>query len=145
MTILTFHMPNRLEAVDPMVLTLKGQLETVLPDDVLFRFDICMSESLANLVLHAKAAKPGSQIDVTLEITPGRVTAEVYDPEGAAAFDIRDAAQDLSDVDVMAEGGRGLGLILECADVVDYGLVNNRYRLLMTFLAENQAMNGVSK
>lgn len=128
-----------------MVLTLKGQVETVLSDDALFRFEICLSETLANLVLHAKPAKPGAQIQVTLGIAKDRVTAEVYDPEGAAAFDIRDVAQNLSDVDVMAEGGRGLGLILECADQVDYGLVNNRYRLLMTFVEDNQAMNGVSQ
>lgn len=145
MTTLTFHMANRLDAVDPMVLTMKGQLATVLSDETLFRFDICLSETLANLVLHAKTAIPGSQVDVTLDIAIGRVTAEIFDPEGAAAFDIRDAARDLDDVDVMAEGGRGLGLILQCADVVDYGPVNNRYRLSLTFVEGNQAMNGVSQ
>lgn len=144
MTALTFHMPNRLEAVDPMVLKLKGHLETVLSDETLFRFDICLSETLANLVLHAKPAKPGSQIDVTLDISNGSVTAEIYDPEGAAAFDIRDVAKDLDDVDVMAEGGRGLGLILECADKVDYGAVNNRYRLSLTFEEGNRDINGGS-
>lgn len=142
MTVLTFHMANRLDAVDPMVLTMKDQLRVVLSNETLLRFDICLSETLANVVLHAKAAA-GSQVDVTLDITKGRVTAQIFDPEGAAVFDIRDAARDLDAVDVMAEGGRGVGLILQCADVVDYGPVNNRYRLSLTFVEGNQAMNGV--
>ncbi len=143
MTVLTFHMANRLDAVDPMVLTMKDQLRVVLSNETLLRFDICLSETLANLVLHAKAATPGSQVDVTLDIAKGRVTAQIFDPEGAAVFDIRDAARDLDAVDVMAECGRGVGLILQCADVVDYGPVNNRYRLSLTFVEGNQAMNGV--
>ena len=126
-----------------MVLTMKDQLRVVLSNETLLRFDICLSETLANLVLHAKAATPGSQVDVTLDIAKGRVTAQIFDPEGAAVFDIRDAARDLDAVDVMAEGGRGVGLILQCADVVDYGPVNNRYRLSLTFVEGNQAMNGV--
>jgi serine/threonine-protein kinase RsbW len=127
-------MPNRLEAVDPMVLTLKGQLEGILADETMCRFDICLSEALVNLAVHSKTDNKNAQIEVTLEINDSVVTAEIFDPDGAQAFDIRDNATDLSDVDEMAESGRGLGLILECADAVDYGLVRNRYRLSLTFM-----------
>ena len=127
-------MPSRLDAVDSMVLTLKGQLEGILSDEALCRFDICLSETLANLVLHAKTAIKEAQIELTLIIGKEVITAEIFDPEGAQAFDIRDSARDLSEVDAMAESGRGLGLILECADSVDYGLVRDRNRLSLTFL-----------
>lgn len=129
----TFHMPSRLDAVDPMVLTLKGQLEGILAEETLCRFDICLSETLANLVLHAKTKAPEPRIEVVLAISAGLVTAEIFDPDGAQAFDIRESARDLSEVDVMAESGRGLGLILECADAVDYGPVRDRNRLSLTF------------
>jgi serine/threonine-protein kinase RsbW len=134
MTSRTFHMPNRIDAVDPMVLALKGQLEGILADETMFRFDICLSEALANLVVHAKTDNENAQIEVTLDFTESIVKAEVSDPDGAQAFDIRDNATELSNVDEMAESGRGLGLILECADAVDYGMVRNRNRLSMTFL-----------
>ena len=127
-------MPSRLDAVDSMVLTLKGQLEGILSDEALCRFEICLSETLANLVLHAKTAIKEAQIELTLIIGKEVITAEIFDPEGAQAFDIRDSARDLSEVDAMAESGRGLGLILECADSVDYGLVRDRNRLSLTFL-----------
>lgn len=134
MTTTTFYMPRQLEAVDAMVLTLKGRLEGILTDDALFRFDLCLSETLANLVLHAKTAVSAAQIDVRLNIENGTVVAEIFDPEGAQAFDIRNSAQNLSEIDVMAESGRGLGLILACADAVDYGAVNHRNRLSLTFV-----------
>ncbi len=127
-------MPSRLDAVGPMVLTLKGQLEGILSDDALCRFDICLSETLANLVLHAKTNIKEAQIELTLVIGENVVAAEIFDPEGAQAFDIRDSARDLSQVDAMAESGRGLGLILECADSIEYGLVSDRNRLFLTFV-----------
>lgn len=134
MTARTFHMPSRLDAVDPMVMTLKGQLEGILSDEALCRFDICLSETLANLVLHAKTNIKEAQIELTLVIAENVVAAEIFDPEGAQAFDIRDSARDLSEVDAMAESGRGLGLILECADSIEYGLVRDRNRLFLTFV-----------
>ncbi len=145
MNTLTFHMPNQLDAVDPMVMTLKGQLQTALSTEALWRFDICISETLANLVLHAKTANLEAQVDITLNISKGLVIAEIYDPQGAAAFDIRDKAHDLKEVEVFAESGRGLGLIVECADLVDYGKVNGRNRLSLTFVDETLAMIEVSE
>jgi serine/threonine-protein kinase RsbW len=129
-----FHMPNRLDAIDPMVLTLKGLLEGVLSQEALCRFDICLSETLANLVLHAKTKIKEAQIEISLTIGEHGVKADIFDPEGAQAFDIRDFACDLSEVDVLAERGRGLGLIMECADAVDYGMFRDRNRLSLSFI-----------
>lgn len=137
MTPITFHMPKQLEAVDPMVLTLKRHVEGVLADEALFRFDICISETLTNLVLHAQTDVADAAIDVILDCDAARVVAEIYDPTGAKAFDIRQQGCDLAQVDPMAEGGRGLGLIRDCADALDYGPVNDRNRLKLTFEARS--------
>ncbi|MEM5478010.1 ATP-binding protein [Pacificibacter sp. AS14] len=133
----TFHMQNQLQAVDPMVLTLKGHLEDQLTYETLMRFDICMSEALANLVLHAETEQKDAPIDLTFNFDGDVLTVDIFDPEGAKAFDIRKQARALSDVDVMAESGRGLGLILECADGVEYGPVQNRRCLSLKFQARN--------
>jgi serine/threonine-protein kinase RsbW len=128
-------MPNQLEAVDPMVLALKSHLQDNVADETLMRFDICMSEALANLVLHAKTKQKDAPIDLMLDLDGGVLTVNICDPEGAEAFDIRTQARALSDVDVMAESGRGLGLILECADGVEYGPVQKRRCLSLKFQA----------
>ncbi|WP_119840550.1 ATP-binding protein [Pseudooceanicola algae] len=126
-------MPKRLDAVDPMVLALKGQVEGHLAMDVQFRFNICVSEALTNLVLHARSTDPDAQVDIALATVGEDIVIEIFDPPGAAAFDLREKAAALSEVDLLAEGGRGLGLILECADRVDYGAEGDRNRLRLAF------------
>ena len=131
----TFQMANRLDAVDPMVLSLKQHVQGHLGDEAQFRFDICLSEALTNLVLHAQTPKPDAMIEIIVRIGSDETAVSVFDPEGAAPFDLREQAQSLAEVDVLAEGGRGLGLILECADHVDYGAMDQRNRLSLSFRA----------
>ncbi|RBW42684.1 ATP-binding protein [Loktanella sp. D2R18] len=116
-----------------MVQLLVRTAENSLRQDVLGRFGICTSEALTNLVLHAKNCAPDAEMQIKLSETEIAVFLEVYDPEGADPFDLRKYATDLSEIDVMAEGGRGLGLIMACADHVAYGRVDNKYRLGLTF------------
>lgn len=134
---LQFQMANRLEEVDPTVLLLKQRLEGLLPDEAQFRFDLCVTEALTNLVLHAKPSTQEATIDGQLTVRGDEVVIELFDPEGAQPFDLRDNARSLSDIDAMAEGGRGLGLILECADRVNYGSVGRRNRLELAFKAQS--------
>ncbi|WP_417270976.1 ATP-binding protein [Celeribacter sp.] len=130
-------MPNQLESVDPMVLALKSHVQDGVSDDILMRLDICMSEVLANLVLHAETEQKSEPIDLIVDLDGDVLRVDVFDPEGSKAFDPRTQARALSDVDTMAENGRGLGLILECADGVEYGPVQNRRRLNLIFQDRN--------
>lgn len=129
-------MPNQIEAIDPMVLTLKSHVDGALSGEALFRFDICLSEALANLVLHAETTDKSAPITVKIRHEADRLNASIFDPVGAEAFDIRDKARALDDVDALAESGRGLGLILECADEVNYGPTPDGNRLKLTFVAQ---------
>ncbi|SEL37805.1 serine/threonine-protein kinase RsbW [Pacificibacter marinus] len=118
-----------------MVLDLKSYLQGKVTDEVLMRFDICMSEALANLVLHAETKQKNVPIDLMLDLDGDILTVDIFDPEGTKAFDLRTQARALSEVDIMAESGRGVGLILECADEVEYGPVQNRRCLSLKFQA----------
>lgn len=146
----TFNM-NQLAAVDPMVLALRSEVEQVLRDDTRFRFEICITEVLTNLVKHAATSETNASIKITLNKKPGQAEIEIFDPIGTKPFDLRDHANDLSQLDVMAEGGRGLGLIMECADVVRYGPSGEGYSLYLEFSdAEqpeitSQPVNGASE
>ncbi|WP_305968701.1 MULTISPECIES: ATP-binding protein [unclassified Mameliella] len=133
MTVQTFHMSNDLEAVDPMVVALGRQVEGRLDGVAQSRFGICLSEALTNLVLHAETSNKDIPIQIHLTTTQHEVVVEVFDPVGAPAFDLRQHGNVLSQVDAWAESGRGLGLIMECADRVDYGPVARKNRLLLGF------------
>lgn len=136
MTVLTFHMSNDLGAVDPMVVALCQHVEWRLDAIAQSRFGICLSEALTNLVLHAETTDKDAPIQICLTNDHDEVVVELFDPEGAPAFDVREHGHALSQVDALAESGRGLGLIMECADRVDYGPVARKNRLLVGFKVE---------
>jgi serine/threonine-protein kinase RsbW len=115
-----FQMPNHLDDVDPMVVALASEVEEVLPMEARFRFELTVSEALTNLVIHAKTDCENAVIAIRLTLGKSDVEIAICDPAGAAPFDIRAHAPDLSQLDPTSEGGRGLGLIMECADRVDY-------------------------
>jgi serine/threonine-protein kinase RsbW len=134
-TDLSFQMPNLLDDVDPMVMALAAKVGSVLAMEARFRFEVAISEALTNLVVHAKTDLADAVINISLRLGKDNVSIEIFDPTGAAPFDIRDHAQDLSQVAQTHEGGRGLGLIMECADSVEYGPSANQNRLKLTFSA----------
>lgn len=126
-------MPNALEAVDPMVVTLGRHVEDHLSDMARARFGICLSEALTNLVIHAPTEDREAPIDIFVVIGPDQIEVAVFDPKGAPPFDVRDHGRDPAQMDALAESGRGLGLIMECADRVDYGPGERGNRLLLGF------------
>lgn len=128
-------MQNQLAAVDPMVLAIKDRVQRKLSPEILQRLDVCLSEALVNLILHAEHPQLGTLIDVNVSFEDDALKVDIYDPKGAAPFDLRDHACVLNDVDTMAENGRGIGLILACADSLDYGAEGDRMRLSLAFWA----------
>ena len=133
MTRVTVHMPMTLEAVDPTVLALKSHAEGHLPPEAQFRFELCVSEALTNLVLHGKPRIRGEPVELSVALEAKTVEVVIHDPVGALPFDVTAHAPDLDSVDALAEAGRGLGLIMECADSVDYGGPAGRRRLRLYF------------
>jgi len=127
----TFHMTNGVDAIDPMVMTLRGHVAPALSDNARFRFELCVTEALANIVTHATATT--APIKINLRIEAGHARIDIFDPEGADPFDLRAHANDLSQVDAMAESGRGLGLIMECSDKVTYGPTDTQNALTLEF------------
>lgn len=129
----TFQMQNRLDGIDPLVMSLKTAVEGALGHEALARFEICTTEVLSNIVKHACADDKGTPITVTLAEGPSALLVEVFDPVGAACFDPRDHMQDPKNRDPLAESGRGIGLILQCADGVTYGPSKGRKRIALQF------------
>lgn len=134
MTTLHYHMPSNLEEVDPIVLTLKAAVDAWLEPEAVFRFQLCLSEALSNLILHSNASALGTRNGIHLQRADDGVELRIFDPIGAAPFDVTENGVPLGSVEPTAEGGRGLGLILDCADAVSYGPRGERNCLSLNFL-----------
>lgn len=75
----TFDMTNSIDAVDPMVMTLRSKVAPVIADDTRFRFEIAVTEALANLVTHAPTTSPDGRIKIILNVDAGRTFVEIFD------------------------------------------------------------------
>lgn len=130
----TFHMANTPEDVDETVLQVISSIESAVSALLLTRVKICLSEALYNNVLHAQVDDKSGPISISVAVQEGSLVLEIFDPIGAKPFDISAHAPDLAEVDLMAENGRGLGLIMECADSVAYGPSDDGHnRLVLGF------------
>ena len=128
-----YLLDHNLKGIDPMVQKLTDKAGRYLPTDGRSRFRISATEALTNLVLHARNCTPDAVIKVILQVNEPQVDLEIYDPEGADPFDVPKNATHLDTIDAMAEGGRGLGLIMACSDAVKYGATNAGNRLKLSF------------
>ncbi len=124
---------NTLEDVDHLVTSLEAVVCLALGPEATSRFEICLSEALTNLVKHAKPKMGAAAIEITVTEQDQIIVVEILDPVGADPFDLRDHAVDLKTIDPLAEEGRGLGLIMQCADAVDYGPSGDHNRLALQF------------
>lgn len=134
MSLHTFEMRNCLECVDPMTDAVMEAVDGSFEGELPIRVRICLSEALYNLVIHAETPDKSAPIAIVSKLEGDSVTLQILDPVGAAPFDIRAHAPELSQIDVMAENGRGLALIMDCADGVDYGAVQGRNGLTLQFV-----------
>jgi len=130
----TFHMRNDPADVDRAVVALKCHVANALGTAGLFRFELSLAEALANVVKHATTSAPDAPVVIEFEVTRDAVQVEICDPIGAAPFDLRDHAHPLESIDLLAEEGRGLGLILNATDHMDYRRKADRMCLFLTFL-----------
>ena len=111
-----YIMRQVIEDVDPFVIAVTNSVGQVLDPATTTRCQICLAEALSNIVKYARPTHPGATIEITIIETDSVLTVDILEPAGTDAFDLRDHAVDLATVDPLAESGRGLGLILQCAD-----------------------------
>lgn len=130
---MSYTIPPSLDAVDPLVRRLDAELRDHLDPEVLFRAMLSVTEVLTNIVQHCQPRTPGAVIEVRLARNEAGATITVFEPEGAAPFDPRQAAGDPAGAEALAENGRGIGLIQACTDHIDYGAVAGRHRLCLRF------------
>ncbi|MGO4855631.1 ATP-binding protein [Phaeovulum sp. W22_SRMD_FR3] len=132
----TFRMVAEIDAVDPLALALKAELADALSPDTLIRLEIALVEALTNIVVHGSAGNSGLLIDVLVAVDAAAVFIEIIDNGLPAPQGIYEQKPFLDEIDAMAESGRGVALILSCADAVRYRSDAGGNHLELRFLRE---------
>jgi serine/threonine-protein kinase RsbW len=107
-----------LEAVGPLLARLVAVAAERLPEDRMLCFEFAAIEALTNAVRHGGPRQAGAEIQVTLQTTATEFLLTILDPTGIPITPDMFAPPDDTgaDADLLAEGGRGLGIMRNCTD-----------------------------
>lgn len=110
--------------------------ETISDKDVLYNFDLALSEACANVVRHAYKGREPGDLEITLSIDrPGSITLEVAD--WGSGLHVK--PHDVQNAQPEAEGGRGLFIMSELADTFDVRKDNGKNVVAITInIGESQ-------
>lgn len=130
MDLLAARIPPVLEEVDVLGSRLRDAAAPFLAEDRLFAFEIALVEALTNIIRHGGLSAEDA-VEVRLSETAGVVELEIRDTGPAPPADLFTAPR--PDSDPMAESGRGIALILSCADAVRLSRDGKVNRLVLRF------------
>jgi len=92
-----------------------------------FSIELCVVEAITNSIKHACCGESGHEITVVFTLTQEDVTFDICDtgacsmnPEVLDKAVIEPPGINISDIEGIAEGGRGLGIMKEIMDSVTY-------------------------
>jgi len=92
-----------------------------------FNIELCVVEAITNSIKHACCGESGHEITVAFTLTQEDVMLDICDdgacpmnPERLDKAVIKHPGDDVIDIEGIAEGGRGLGIMKEIMDSVTY-------------------------
>ena len=91
------------------------------------QIELCVVEAVNNCIEHAYGNEKGHQVEITFTLDPDRLIIDVCDTgksmerELMEQKDISPLKIDISDLDSIAEEGRGLSIMNEIMDDMTYG------------------------
>lgn len=120
--LLDFELQAKPEEVSKLIDKMKHILADFNPNipDLEFRFEVAARELLANAIEHGCQSEE-DVVAVTLELTPTMVELTVEDPGSGFAWE--EAV--LEEMPVFAEKGRGLAMVYQTADELEFNEQGN--------------------
>jgi serine/threonine-protein kinase RsbW len=91
-----------------------------------FNIELCVVEAVTNSIKHCYKGNVGHEVKVVLTLTSEEMVFDICDVGPPMASTMLDNAvlacpiDEASDIDSIPEGGRGLGIMREIMDRVDY-------------------------
>jgi len=102
-----------------------------------FNVELCVVEAVTNSIKHSYHGEAGHEIKVVFTLTQKDITFDIYDtgaPMNPGVLDkahIISPGDDATDLESIAEGGRGLGIMKEIMDSVTYRSEKGENRLTL--------------
>ena len=125
-----------LAEVGPAAIQVHEWAEAVLDQDAVEDVELALVEALTNAIRHGKAA-PQDRIGIHVELAEDELVIELLDSSPPMPRCLLDEAGaesfifDETDINSIAESGRGLSLMVVLMDEVGYRLVDGHTRLRM--------------
>ena len=127
--IVRFRMASRRSAVAPAVeRVLSVVRDAGLSDDQVHDLAVAVAEALSNAAVHGNRLHPEHPVHVLIHVVPRQcVVVEVSDL--GAGFDANQVSDPTHPARVLMPGGRGIFLMRQLVDRVEYNEAGNRVRL----------------
>lgn len=95
------------------------QKKTGLDEDSTGKLMLLLSEAVTNAIVHGNNEDPSKKVDVEINIKPDSITTTVED-EGKGYNPDHDSENPLNEENLLNEGGRGIFLLEEISDELEY-------------------------
>ena len=102
-----------------------------------FNIELCVIEAVTNSIKHAYGGRSGQEVMVTFTLSDSEAVFEIcdkgkpMDPEKLKKADLAASHREKLDIDSIADCGRGLGIMKEIMDVVEYRSENETNCLVL--------------
>lgn len=120
---------SSLKQVEPILMDVKKEFD--IKDDVFYNVMIAVTEAVNNAIIHGNKMKPEKKVNFELK-TKGRTIIIIIKDEGEG-FDPDNIDDCLKPENLMKDGGRGVFLIKELMDDVDFKTTEEGTTLTMKF------------
>jgi serine/threonine-protein kinase RsbW len=126
-----FRMPSRRTAIAPAVERIVKAVKAAgLSHDQRLDLAVALAEALSNAAVHGNRLRPGSQVAITVRITPRR-QAVVEIKDSGHGFDVLHVSDPTDPSHILKPAGRGVFLMHRLVDQVEYDPPGNRVRLVV--------------
>jgi serine/threonine-protein kinase RsbW len=124
-------MASRREAIAGTVERILTAVEPArLSHDQRESFAVALAEALSNAAVHGNRLRPGTSVQVKVEVAPGRRAVVVVTDSGHG-FDSTCLCDPTDPLHLLSPGGRGVYLMRQLVDHVEYNEAGNEVRLTM--------------
>jgi serine/threonine-protein kinase RsbW len=124
-------MPSRREAVARTVDRILAAVEPAhLSHDQKESFAVALAEALSNAAVHGNRLRSDIPVQVKVDVVPGRKAVVVVTDSGGG-FDAECLCDPTDPARILTPGGRGVYLMRQLVDHVEYNDAGNEVRLTM--------------
>ena len=124
-------MPSRRDAIAGTIeRILRAVKPALLSQDQCDNLAVALAEALSNAAVHGNRLRAGTEVKVKVEVVPGH-RAEVLVTDSGSGFDSSRLGDPTEPSRILTPGGRGVYLMRQLVDQVEYNPAGNEVRLTM--------------